>query len=143
MLFDQAHKNFHTAGGRYKPFATLITSDGYHISPNKQPLTVARLRPYQLLIISNAMGPISDDEVQAIHEWIADGGSLLLIVDHPPFGETTADLARSVGVEMGLAATYDPDNQTDSGLLFEEENGRRPTTRSSADATNRSTSIGC
>jgi hypothetical protein len=36
VLLDEAHNNFHTASGRYKPFADLITSDGYQVLPNKQ-----------------------------------------------------------------------------------------------------------
>ena len=35
-LFDEAHHNFHTAGGRYKPFADLMTSDGYVVIPNRE-----------------------------------------------------------------------------------------------------------
>lgn len=27
ILFDEAHNNFHTTAGRYKPFAQLITND--------------------------------------------------------------------------------------------------------------------
>src|SRR4051812_37421737 len=33
VLFDEAHNNFHTASGRYKPFADLITNDGFQITP--------------------------------------------------------------------------------------------------------------
>ena len=29
VAIDEAHSNFHTAGGQYKPFADLLTSDGY------------------------------------------------------------------------------------------------------------------
>ena len=32
VLIDEAHNNFHTAGGRYKPFADLIASDGYQVA---------------------------------------------------------------------------------------------------------------
>ncbi|PYS33772.1 MAG: hypothetical protein DMF75_08470, partial [Acidobacteria bacterium] len=34
VLFDEAHNNFHTATGRYRPFADLITNDGYQVTPN-------------------------------------------------------------------------------------------------------------
>ena len=30
VLFDEAHNNSHTATGRYKAFADLITNDGYY-----------------------------------------------------------------------------------------------------------------
>ena len=36
VFLDEAHNNFHTASGRYKPFADLIGSDGYQVTPNKQ-----------------------------------------------------------------------------------------------------------
>jgi len=29
VLFDEAHNNFHTTTGHYKPFVDLIFSDGY------------------------------------------------------------------------------------------------------------------
>jgi len=34
VLFDEAHNNFHTTAGRYKPFVDLISSDGYSVVPN-------------------------------------------------------------------------------------------------------------
>ena len=44
VLFDEAHNNFHTASGRYKPFADLITNDGYQITPNKQKFSAETLK---------------------------------------------------------------------------------------------------
>ena len=54
VLFDEAHNNFHTAGGRYKPFADLITNDGYHVTPNQEKFTPALLAKYNILVIANA-----------------------------------------------------------------------------------------
>src|SRR4030095_14420094 len=31
VAIDEAHSNFHTAGGQYKPFADLLTADGYRV----------------------------------------------------------------------------------------------------------------
>jgi hypothetical protein len=44
LLFDEAHNNFHTAGGRYKGFAELITNDGYQVVSNKEKFTEQVLR---------------------------------------------------------------------------------------------------
>ena len=33
VLIDEAHFNFHTAEGRYKPFAELLRRDGYIVRP--------------------------------------------------------------------------------------------------------------
>jgi hypothetical protein len=56
VLFDEAHNNFHTAGGRYKPFADLITSDGYQVTPNKEKFSAQVLKGFNILVISNALG---------------------------------------------------------------------------------------
>src|SRR5258706_15957907 len=56
VLFDEAHNNFHTAGGRYKPFADLIGNDGYRLTSNKNKLSAQVLKGYDVLIISNALG---------------------------------------------------------------------------------------
>jgi hypothetical protein len=54
VLFDEAHRNLHTAGGLYKPFADLIGHDGYRVESNKKPLSRALLDRYEILIIANA-----------------------------------------------------------------------------------------
>src|SRR2546428_10195049 len=56
VLFDEAHNNFHTASGRYKPFADLMTNDGYQIKPNKEKFSPATLKGFDVLVISNALG---------------------------------------------------------------------------------------
>src|SRR5580765_5689149 len=56
VLFDEAHNNFHTASGRYKPFADLIRNDGYRLTPNKHKFSAEVLKGYELLVISNALG---------------------------------------------------------------------------------------
>src|SRR5882757_10885753 len=64
VLFDEAHNNFHTTTGRYKPFADLITSDGYQVVPNKQPFSAAVLKAFRVLVTSNALGaPRMNDPV--------------------------------------------------------------------------------
>ena len=62
VLFDEAHRNFHTTDGRYKPFATLISNDGYQVTPNKEKFQKSTLKGYDILVIANASGltPISE-----------------------------------------------------------------------------------
>ena len=122
VLFDEAHHNFHTATGRYKPFADLITSDGYRITPNSQPFTAAALKPFDILVISNALGapqmnapeasnsPFTDAECDAVRDWVRAGGALLLISDHAPMGAAAEKLAQRFGVGMSKAFTLDPAN---------------------------------
>jgi hypothetical protein len=122
VLFDEAHNNFHTSTGRYKPFADLITSDGYSVTPNKQKLSKQTLAGYDVLIISNALGApamnspeasnpaFTDDECDAIRDWVRGGGSLLLIADHTPMGAAAERLSLRFGVEMSKSFTGDPSN---------------------------------
>src|ERR1043165_5486361 len=55
-LFDEAHNNFHTTTGRYKPFADLIVNDGYAVTPNKEKFRKELLDAYDVLLIANALG---------------------------------------------------------------------------------------
>ncbi|HVF23479.1 MAG TPA: hypothetical protein VM941_10400, partial [Pyrinomonadaceae bacterium] len=47
VLFDEAHHNFHTAEGRYKPFVDLLLNDGYRIVRNREPFTKASLNSFK------------------------------------------------------------------------------------------------
>ena len=54
VLIDEAHANFHTASGRYAPFASLLRNDGYRVAPNAAPFTAAGLAGADILVIANA-----------------------------------------------------------------------------------------
>jgi len=130
VLFDEAHQNFHTASGRYKPFADLIISDGYRVTPNREKFTSEILEGYHILVIANALGAesmkspewsrgwltggskpaFSVEECDAVHDWVQRGGSLLLIADHRPFGGAADALARRFGVEMSKGYAWDNEN---------------------------------
>lgn len=122
VLFDEAHNNFHTAAGRYKPFVDLISNDGYQVVPNKQKFATETLKEFQVLVIANALGSSNVDAIEAsdpaftqpecdtVREWVRNGGALLLIADHAPAGAAAAILSASFGVEMSKAYTADPTN---------------------------------
>ena len=136
VLFDEAHHNFHTAGGRYKAFADLITADGYAVTPGKEKFSKKTLEGFDVLIISNALGAddlsspeannsaFTEEECDAVRDWVRAGGALLLIADHFPVGGATGSLARRFGVEMSNAFTIDPANNDKelNNILFSREN---------------------
>jgi len=141
VLFDEAHNNFHTAGGRYKPFADLITSDGYQVTPNKQKFSAASLKGFDILVISNALGaPQMDDddaanpaftaeESDAVRDWVKAGGGLLLIADHAPMGAANQILGERFGIEMSKQFTIDEQNyEKDAGgpgtIVYTRQSGR-------------------
>jgi len=122
VFLDEAHHNFHTAGGRYKPFADLLGSDGYEVIPNKEEFSKATLNSCDVLVISNALGAVAmgspqasdpaftEGECDAVRDWVRAGGNLLLIADHSPMGAANERLGLRFGVEMTKGFTADPSN---------------------------------
>lgn len=140
ILFDEAHNNFHTATGRYKPFVDLITNDGYQVSSNKEKFQPNVLQGHDVLVIANALGSsdsnplartgpaFTDDECNIVREWVRNGGALLLIADHAPAGGAAENLGAAFGVDMSKAYTGDPTNFQRKGLdvswiVFSRSNG--------------------
>ena len=138
VLFDEAHNNFHTSTGRYKPFADLIANDGYHVVRNRKPFTRPALDTFKVLVIANALGAedmeddgadrsaFTDEECDAVRDWVQAGGALLLIADHAPFGGAAENLGKRFQIEMSKGYTLDPANSFAEGrpgsLLFSREN---------------------
>lgn len=141
VLFDEAHNNFHTASGRYKPFADLITHDGYQVIPNSQKFSATVLSGNAILVISNAIGAaqmndpsagnpaFTDAESDAVRDWVRQGGSLLLIADHAPMGSANQVLGQRFGVDMSKMFTIDAKNSDPEGnnpgfIVYTRESGR-------------------
>lgn len=128
VLFDEAHHNFHTAGGRYKPFAELITSDGCKVEPGTKPFSQETLKQADVLIIANALGhermgsakaarpAFTPQECEAVENWVREGGALLLITDHYPTGSAADILGRKFGVDMSRGVTEEYTFTKEGGL---------------------------
>lgn len=134
VVIDEAHSNFHTAGGRYKPFADLLRSDGYDVRPGTKKFEKGGLKGVRVLVISNATAPaagrdsdpaFAEQECEVISDWVRSGGSLLLIADHAPFGSAARNLARRFGIEMGDGFVFDAAHSegNPTNLVFSQENG--------------------
>src|SRR5437899_3222753 len=151
VLFDEAHHNFHTASGRYKPFADLIANDGYRVVPNRAPFSRDTLRDADVLIIANALGAegmgqpgasesaFTEAECDAVRAWVEGGGDLLLITDHAPMGAAASRLAKRLGVDLSQGAVTDPKNSEENAtsLVFSADNrllGDHPITRGRDDS---------
>ncbi len=141
VLFDEAHFNVHTSGGRSKAFADLIANDGYRVIPNKEKFEPKKLKGVDILVIVSALGAnreinpeaagnpaFTEEECDVVKNWVHRGGSLLLITDHEPTGAAARNLAKLIGVEMSNGTTMDsaPDNHMkgcDGCIRFTRENG--------------------
>jgi hypothetical protein len=102
---DEAHHEFHTASGRYRPFAGLLRSDGAEVVPGRTSFTRKALHGVDVLVIANALGDprmdhpdaarsaFTPEECHVVADWVRAGGGLLLIADHAPMGAAASRLA--------------------------------------------------
>lgn len=113
VLIDEAHSNFHTKNGRFKPFANVLQRDGYVVNPSASEFTVDQLAKGKILVIANALHPsnatswtlptpsaFTDEEIVVVNNWVKEGGSLFLIADHMPFPGAAEKLAASFGFKF-------------------------------------------
>jgi hypothetical protein len=111
VAIDEAHFNFHTSEGRYKPFADFLRRDGYCVDPFIKQFSGDALTTVDILVIANALNERNQDdwslptpsaftrnEISALRLWVQEGGSLLLIADHMPFPGAASELAKEFGV---------------------------------------------
>jgi uncharacterized protein (DUF2249 family) len=148
VMLDEAHFNFHTAEGRYKPFAELLRRDGYVVKASRLKFSKASLKGGRILVIANPLAErnrtdwslptpsaFSSEEVAAVRDWVKGGGSLLLIADHMPFPGAAGALALALGVRFSNG--YAVDEKKQGPMLFKLSDGSlkdHPVTRGRRDA---------
>lgn len=134
VAIDAAHGNFHTADGRFGPFARLLRDDGYRVESLDLPLSAAGLAEVDVLVIANSLaeenrrrwrlpnyGAFTDVEIAALRRWIEGGGALLLIADHMPFPGAAETLAANLGIFF--ANGYAQDESGNGHIVFDREDG--------------------
>jgi hypothetical protein len=121
IYIDEGHNNHHTKDGRYKPFANLLAKDGYLVKPLSGEFDSKKLGGVKILVIANPLNAINtnnrwilptpsaytEKEIHRIVEWVNQGGSLFLIVDHMPFPGATESLAKAFGFTFYNGFTLD------------------------------------
>jgi len=120
IFIDEAHNNFHTMSGRYKPFADILLKDGYNVKPFQNKFSAADLGSGKILVIANALNKrniedwtlptpsaFTEEEIDQLEEWVKNGGSLLLIADHMPFPGAAEELALKFGFKLSNGFAFD------------------------------------
>ncbi len=133
---DEAHHNFHTAEGRYQPFAQLLRRDGYRVEKFAKPFSAESLKAVDVLVIANPLNErnksnwslptpsaFTAEEIQTVHQWVEQGGSLFLIADHMPFPGAASDFAKSFGITFSNGYARDGRWKTNTGHLFTSKDG--------------------
>jgi hypothetical protein len=112
VFIDDAHYNVHTAKDRLKPFVKVLQSDGYTVKTSSEKFTLEHLKQADILVIANALDsdrkdynpPYGDafttDEVQAVKQWVSEGGALFFIADHTPYPKMAEKLSNAFGFEF-------------------------------------------
>ena len=114
VVIDEAHANFHRLEGQYAPFAALLRADGYRVTSGGLAFDQGGLDGVDVLVIANAGATqerptppaFTEAEGEALEAWVRNGGKLLLIADHTPFGAAAERLAARFGVRMGTGYAF-------------------------------------
>ena len=134
VAIDAAHGNYHTASGRYAPFAELVRGEGHEIVEITTEFSAESLADVGILVIANALAEenlqrwelptpsaFTAAEIEALHAWVTGGGRLLLIADHMPFPGAVAGLAARFGVVMENGFAFGPGSE--GNLRFDTGDG--------------------
>ena len=134
ILIDQSHNNFHQLNGRFKPFADLMTNDGYQLDSIND---IKKLLKNDVLVISNPINqknirnwrqPIynafSEEDISYIKNWVKKGGKLLLIADHMPFSGAANKLANAFGFNFCDGFAYQKKENRNAPDVFSIQNNR-------------------
>jgi hypothetical protein len=136
VLLDQGHGNFHTASGRYRPFAEFLRRDGYVVEPFPSKFTASTLRDARVLVVANPLAEVNqqnwslptpsaftDSEVVAVRDWVEHGGALFLICDHMPFPGAAERLAAAFGARWNNGFALAKDETDRNPFVFSRANG--------------------
>lgn len=114
LFFDEAHNNIHTLKDRLFQTKKLLEQDGYKISSCEMKIESKKiLNECSVYVVVNPLNDrnihvwenptysaFTDQEIDHISEWVQQGGSLLLIVDHMPVSGAANNLAKEFGFEL-------------------------------------------
>ena len=120
ILIDAGHHNFLVEIGLIKPLFDVASSDGYQIKIDSMQFTKEYLSNYKLVVIMSAMpfkygskNQVTDeitfttDELNALHDWVSNGGSLLMFSEHAPIDKSVTPLFNKFGIQLSTGIVVD------------------------------------
>jgi hypothetical protein len=144
ILIDEGHNNYGYDGSD-QTFEQYLSEHGFIVKKLKGQISEHILEGIQIFHTSNALAPenvdnwnlptpsaFTTDEIRILLDWIRDGGSLLLAIEHMPFGGSYKNLATALGIDVSngfavygsLLHDYSPETVSASGgLLFLRNDG--------------------
>lgn len=128
VAIDEAHRNTHTVGtASFRGLVELLQGDGYRVRPLAEAITPSSLSGIDVLVICGPGGWLTPDEslnsaeVDDLTQWIRNGGSLLLILDHMPAPKNAERLTAALGISRwhdGYAVVSVQDSAPLANIVF-------------------------
>ncbi len=120
ILIDAGHHNFVVELGLNKPLFDVAISDGYQIKIDSMQFTKEYLSNYNIVVIWPAMpfkfgskNQVTDEitfttgELSALHDWVSNGGSLLMFSEHAPIDKSVTPLFNKFGIQLSTGIVVD------------------------------------
>jgi hypothetical protein len=144
VLFDAGHFNFIVHMGLANPLIDVATADGYRVIVDSMKFTKPYLSNYKMIVIFPAMPfkfgskkqvideiTFTSDELNALHNWVKEGGSLLMFSEHAPIDKSVTPLFNKFGIQLSIGIVVDSIYHDSSSkatnketlLLFTRRNG--------------------
>ncbi|WP_297509059.1 DUF4350 domain-containing protein [Thermococcus sp.] len=118
VLIDLSHDQYYINKYGYQGLLNGIENElGWEVYVNLEPLTYEKLKKYDVLILTNPKKPLTSDEIEAIREFVQNGGGLIVSGDWYKYVniESLNELLQGTGIQF---------EKTE--LMDEEENSGRP-----------------
>ncbi len=113
VVIDEAHYNFHRKDESFYAFTNVLTKDGYVVEALKDQLSADTLKDVEVLVIANPANEVNGttpetwnmpfpsafttEEIDAVVNWVNDGGAFFLLADHMPWGGAVEALVSRFG----------------------------------------------
>ena len=141
ILLDGGHRNFFIQWDFIQPFADLAEADGYRPIIGHERFTPDYLAQFDIVMIITALPfdfttkaevtteeTFSDSEIDALHDWVSAGGSLLVFSEHAPFDQAINPLLNRFGISSSVGTVVDPEHYDRTlgrpgWIVYSRENG--------------------
>ena len=123
IVFAEGHNNFgDDRDSSNAEMEQFLAREGFELRQYMGEITREALQGVSILHTDNALAPenqnqdnwtlptpsaFTPEEIGIIYDWVHDGGSLLMIIEHMPFGGSYEDLAKAFNVETNNGFVFD------------------------------------
>ena len=122
VTIDHGHVNYHRIDGvqkRFNVFKEVVEADGYQVTSTSAQFSTSYFSaqpPGSVLVIAGARGSFAapevfnPSEVDALLDWVYNGGKLLIAADHKPYSVSYTAIMDRLGISIP-----DDSNAPDNG----------------------------